>query len=63
MELLKKPISIGELGYNLARAFGAKVTSQALALNQVLIGAVIAELYNIEKSLKPSQKDLRWKAK
>ena len=56
-------MSIGELSYNLARAFGAKVTSQTLALNQVLIGAFIAELYNIEKSLKPSQEDLKWKAK
>ena len=63
MELLKKPMSISELSYNLAKAFGARITPQTLALNQVLIGAFIAELYNIEKSLKPSQKDLKWKAK
>ncbi|USS39829.1 MBL fold metallo-hydrolase [Thermococcus aggregans] len=63
LELLKEPRSISELSYALAKEFGAKITPQALALNQVPIRAIIAGLYNRELIEAVVEKDLKWKAK
>lgn len=63
LELLKKPRSISELSYHLIMEFGTKMTPEILALNQVPIRALIAELYNkglIEAEIK---EDLKWKLK
>ena len=63
LELLKKPKSVSELSYALAKEFGAKITPQTLALNQVPIRAIIAGLYNRELINAVVEKDLKWKAK
>lgn len=60
MEFLKEPLSISELSYKLAKEFGARITPQTLALNQVPIRAFIAELYNGGKIEAIVEKDLKW---
>lgn len=61
MEFLKEPLSISELSYKLAKEFGARITPQTLALNQVPIRAFIAELYNGGKIEAIVEKDLKWR--
>ncbi|ALV63383.1 Beta-lactamase-like protein [Thermococcus sp. 2319x1] len=63
LELLKEPKSVSELSYALAKDFGAKITPQILALNQVPIRAIIAALYNRELIEAVVEKDLKWKAR
>lgn len=61
LEFLKEPLSISELSYKLAKEFGARITPQTLALNQVPIRAFIAELYNGGKIEAIVEKDLKWR--
>ena len=63
LELLEKPMSISEVSYYLAKAFGANITPQTLALNQVPIRAFIAELYNKGMIEAIVENDLKWRAK
>jgi len=63
LELLKEPKSISELSYALAKEFEAKITPQVLALNQVPVRAIIAELYNRGLIEAVIENDLKWKAK
>ncbi|MBO8174926.1 MAG: MBL fold metallo-hydrolase [Thermococcus sp.] len=63
LELLKEPMSISELSYHLAKAFGANITPQTLALNQVPIRAFIAELYNKGMIEAIVENDLKWRAR
>jgi glyoxylase-like metal-dependent hydrolase (beta-lactamase superfamily II) len=63
LELLKEPKSISELSYALAKEFEAKITPQVLALNQVPVRAIIAELYNRDLIEAVIENDLKWKAK
>ncbi|WP_324735993.1 MBL fold metallo-hydrolase [Thermococcus sp. SY098] len=63
LELLKRLMSISELSYRLAKTFGAKITPQSLALNQVPIRAFIAELYNKGVIEAVIEKDLKWKVR
>ncbi|WP_087037135.1 MBL fold metallo-hydrolase [Thermococcus litoralis] len=63
LELLREPKSVSELSYALAKDFGAKITPQILALNQVPIRAIIANLYNQDLIEVVIENDLKWKAK
>mgnify|MGYP000008668402 FL=1 len=63
LELLKTPRSASELSYFLAKSFDAKITPQTLALNQVPIRAIIADLYNRDLIEPVIEEDLKWKAK
>lgn len=63
LELLREPKSVSELSYALAKEFGAKITPQILALNQVPIRAIVAELYNRNLIEAVIENDLKWKLK